>query len=145
MQSATAKTINQVSNSTSGKSYKRNSSSVDHDQGNFSLDLWKKAFKDACERICPVRAGGHECGCLPLLSKLVHVVKFGRNTHFFLYEADKLELQCMSLAKLYFHCILGRGYYLPNWGLAPYNVLHIFCVMIYGSLRWKYNASLFHD
>lgn len=71
MQSATAKTINQVSNSTSGKSYKRNSSSVDHDQGNFSLDLWKKAFKDACERICPVRAGGHECGCLPLLSRLI--------------------------------------------------------------------------
>ena len=84
MQSATAKTINQVSNSTSGKSYKRNSSSVDHDQGNFSLDLWKKAFKDACERICPVRAGGHECGCLPLLSRLVcGTVKFGRNIHIF--------------------------------------------------------------
>lgn len=71
MQSATAKTINRVSNSTSGKSYKKSSSSVDHDQGNFSLDLWKKAFKDACERICPVRAGGHECGCLPLLSRLI--------------------------------------------------------------------------
>ncbi|XP_038891408.1 uncharacterized protein LOC120080810 isoform X2 [Benincasa hispida] len=71
MQLATAKTINQDSNSTSGKSYKGSSSSVDHDQGNFSLDLWKKAFKDAYERICPLRAGGHECGCLPLLSKLI--------------------------------------------------------------------------
>ncbi|XP_022928281.1 uncharacterized protein LOC111435159 [Cucurbita moschata] len=71
MQSASANTINQVSSPSSGKSYKRNSSSVNHDQGNFSLDLWKKAFKDACERICPVRAEGHECGCLPLLSRLI--------------------------------------------------------------------------
>ncbi|KAL1564297.1 hypothetical protein AAHA92_06655 [Salvia divinorum] len=40
-------------------------------QGNFSVKLWKKAFKDACERICPVRGGGHDCGCLPMLSKLI--------------------------------------------------------------------------
>ncbi|XP_042061392.1 uncharacterized protein LOC121805557 isoform X2 [Salvia splendens] len=40
-------------------------------QGNFSVKLWKKAFKDACERICPVRGGGHDCGCLPILSKLI--------------------------------------------------------------------------
>lgn len=39
--------------------------------GNFSVDLWKKAFKDARERLCPIRAGGHECGCLPLLARLV--------------------------------------------------------------------------
>lgn len=76
MQSASANTINQVSSPSSGKSYKRNSSSVNHDQGNFSLDLWKKAFKDACERICPVRAEGHECGCLPLLSRLVRLIDF---------------------------------------------------------------------
>ncbi|KAI9168962.1 hypothetical protein LWI28_004552 [Acer negundo] len=43
----------------------------DQEQGNFSIELWKKAFKDACERLCPTRAGGHECGCLPVLSKLV--------------------------------------------------------------------------
>lgn len=39
--------------------------------GNFSVDLWKKAFKDARERLCPIRSGGHECGCLPLLARLV--------------------------------------------------------------------------
>lgn len=39
--------------------------------GNFSVDLWKKVFKDARERLCPIRAGGHECGCLPLLARLV--------------------------------------------------------------------------
>lgn len=47
------------------------SSSGAEEDGNFSLDLWKKALKDAFERICPVRAGGYECGCLCLLSKLV--------------------------------------------------------------------------
>lgn len=43
----------------------------DQEQGNFSIDLWKRAFKDACERLCPVRAGGHECGCLLVLARLV--------------------------------------------------------------------------
>lgn len=49
----------------------KTSSSGAEEHVNFSLDLWKKALKDACDRICPVRAGGHECGCLRLLSKLV--------------------------------------------------------------------------
>lgn len=53
----------------SHKIYQRTSSSGD--EGTFSLELWKKAFKDACERICPVRAEGHECGCLPILSRLI--------------------------------------------------------------------------
>ncbi|XP_060214166.1 uncharacterized protein LOC132641261 [Lycium barbarum] len=53
------------------KTYGRRSSLGDQEQGNFSIELWKKAFKDACERLCPVRAGGHECGCLPLLARLV--------------------------------------------------------------------------
>ena len=43
----------------------------DEDQGSFSIDLWKRAFKDACERLCPLRAGGHECGCLPVIARLV--------------------------------------------------------------------------
>eukprot|EP00262_Sarcandra_glabra_P003025 TRINITY_DN13465_c0_g3_i1.p1 TRINITY_DN13465_c0_g3~~TRINITY_DN13465_c0_g3_i1.p1 ORF type:complete len:346 (-),score=65.12 TRINITY_DN13465_c0_g3_i1:117-1109(-) len=55
----------------SKKSYGRKSSLSDHQQGNFSIDLWKKAFKDACERLCPVRGGRHECGCLPVLARLV--------------------------------------------------------------------------
>ncbi|CAH9108491.1 unnamed protein product, partial [Cuscuta europaea] len=37
----------------------------------FSIDLWKKVFGDACERLCPLQAEGHECGCLPMLTKLV--------------------------------------------------------------------------
>lgn len=69
MQSGAAKAIRRSMESDSSKL--RTSSSIDQQQGNFSLELWEKAFKDACERICPVRAGGHECGCLPVLSKLV--------------------------------------------------------------------------
>ncbi|KAL3526166.1 hypothetical protein ACH5RR_014538 [Cinchona calisaya] len=53
----------------SHKMYQRTSSSGD--EGTYSLELWKKAFRDACERICPVRAEGHECGCLPILSRLI--------------------------------------------------------------------------
>ncbi|KAK3122102.1 hypothetical protein QOZ80_8BG0665150 [Eleusine coracana subsp. coracana] len=43
----------------------------DQQQGTFSVNLWKAAFHDAFSRICPLRAGGHECGCLPVLAKLV--------------------------------------------------------------------------
>ncbi|KAL6969297.1 hypothetical protein U1Q18_029017 [Sarracenia purpurea var. burkii] len=64
--------------STAAKAGSRGSSSRkskyvlgDQEQGSFSIDLWKKAFKDACERLCPIRAGGHECGCLPVLARLV--------------------------------------------------------------------------
>ncbi|PQQ16323.1 uncharacterized protein Pyn_20804 [Prunus yedoensis var. nudiflora] len=65
MQSAAAK------GSSSRKTYGRKYGLGGHEQGNFSMELWKKAFKDACERLCPARAGGHECGCLPLLARLV--------------------------------------------------------------------------
>ncbi|XP_021809603.1 uncharacterized protein LOC110753101 [Prunus avium] len=65
MQSAAAKA------SSSRKTYGRKYGLGGHEQGNFSMELWKKAFKDACERLCPARAGGHECGCLPLLARLV--------------------------------------------------------------------------
>ncbi|XVE61207.1 hypothetical protein DITRI_Ditri06bG0021000 [Diplodiscus trichospermus] len=43
----------------------------DHQQGSFSINLWKNAFQDAFQRICPVRAGGHECGCLPVNARMV--------------------------------------------------------------------------
>ncbi|PIN04022.1 hypothetical protein CDL12_23447 [Handroanthus impetiginosus] len=43
----------------------------DQKQGNFSMNLWKNAFHDALKRLCPVRAGGHECGCLPVLARKV--------------------------------------------------------------------------
>uniref|UniRef100_A0A803PHD9 C2 NT-type domain-containing protein n=1 Tax=Cannabis sativa TaxID=3483 RepID=A0A803PHD9_CANSA len=62
-----AATKGSSSKKVSGRKY----GSSDHEQGNFSIDLWKKAFKDACQRLCPARAGGHECGCLPILPRLV--------------------------------------------------------------------------
>ncbi|KAG8637738.1 hypothetical protein MANES_15G158800v8 [Manihot esculenta] len=71
MQSTATKAIDELIGSGSKKRLGRMSSSGDHDQGNFSLELWKKAFKDACERLCPLRAGGHECGCLPVLAQLI--------------------------------------------------------------------------
>ncbi|XP_024318897.1 uncharacterized protein LOC100822798 isoform X2 [Brachypodium distachyon] len=43
----------------------------DQHQGTFSINLWKTAFCDVFNRICPLRAGGHECGCLPVLAELV--------------------------------------------------------------------------
>ncbi|CAK9172529.1 unnamed protein product [Ilex paraguariensis] len=43
----------------------------DQQQGSFSINLWKNAFQDAFNRLCPVRAGGHECGCLPVLARMV--------------------------------------------------------------------------
>ncbi|RCV31759.1 hypothetical protein SEVIR_6G211200v4 [Setaria viridis] len=43
----------------------------DQRQGTFSVNLWKAAFHDAFSRMCPLRSGGHECGCLPVLAKLV--------------------------------------------------------------------------
>lgn len=71
MHSTAATTINECLGSSSRKTYERLSSSGEQEQGNFAIDLWKKAFRDACERLCPIRAGGHECGCLPLLARLV--------------------------------------------------------------------------
>lgn len=72
---ASGKTVgqSQTSKKTSGS---RNG--LGNQQGNFSIDLWKKAFKDACERLCPTRAGGHECGCLPVLPRLVMEQLVGR-------------------------------------------------------------------
>ncbi|XP_054795432.1 uncharacterized protein LOC129300854, partial [Prosopis cineraria] len=65
MQSAAAKS------SSSRKIYGRRHGLGDQEQGSFSIDLWKRAFKDACERLCPLRAGGHACGCLPVIARLV--------------------------------------------------------------------------
>ncbi|XP_022925053.1 uncharacterized protein LOC111432417 [Cucurbita moschata] len=43
----------------------------DQQQGNFSVNLWRSTFQDAFQRLCPVRSSGHECGCLPVLSRMV--------------------------------------------------------------------------
>ncbi|XP_073062460.1 uncharacterized protein [Primulina eburnea] len=50
----------------------------DQQQGNFSVNLWINAFQDALKRLCPVRAGGHECGCLPVLARKVLEQCIGR-------------------------------------------------------------------
>ncbi|KAL1549993.1 hypothetical protein AAHA92_18010 [Salvia divinorum] len=50
----------------------------DQKQGSFSINLWKNAFQDAFRRLCPVRAGGHECGCLPVLARKVMELCIGR-------------------------------------------------------------------
>ena len=71
MQPAAAQMIDKLVDSGISKKNRTSSSSGDHEQVNSSLELWKKAFKEACERLCPLRAGGHECGCLPVLAKLV--------------------------------------------------------------------------
>ncbi|KAM7506512.1 hypothetical protein LguiA_016965 [Lonicera macranthoides] len=71
MQSAAAKATTRTKGSGSSEVYERASSFGEQEQANFSLELWKKAFRDTCERICPVQAGGHECGCLPILSRLI--------------------------------------------------------------------------
>ncbi|KAL1539263.1 hypothetical protein AAHA92_27902 [Salvia divinorum] len=49
----------------------RRNSLGNHEQQNFSIELWEKAFKEARERLCPLRAGGHDCGCLSVLVRLV--------------------------------------------------------------------------
>ncbi|XP_022857314.1 uncharacterized protein LOC111378362 isoform X2 [Olea europaea var. sylvestris] len=70
MQPMVTKSSGRTTGSSTKKTYGRSHNLGDHEQGNFSTELWKKAFKDACERLCPIRAGGHDCGCLSVLSRL---------------------------------------------------------------------------
>ena len=44
-------------------------------QGNISVDIWKKAFLEAYDRLCPVRRLNVKCGCLPMLTKMVKVLQ----------------------------------------------------------------------
>ncbi|KAK8937809.1 hypothetical protein KSP40_PGU013582 [Platanthera guangdongensis] len=53
------------------KIFERESSLGKKTQTSCSLEIWKIAFQDACEMLCPVRAEGHECGCLPMLAKQI--------------------------------------------------------------------------
>ncbi|KAG9141965.1 hypothetical protein Leryth_009325 [Lithospermum erythrorhizon] len=71
MQSGAAKAVRRSMPSDLNKVKRHTSTSSEQESVNLSLELWKRAFKDACERICPVRAAGHECGCLPVLSRLI--------------------------------------------------------------------------
>ncbi|XP_024545062.1 uncharacterized protein LOC9644904 [Selaginella moellendorffii] len=43
----------------------------DSHQGMLSIEIWKAAFLDALQRICPVRAGGHDCGCLQVVERMI--------------------------------------------------------------------------
>ncbi|KAL3644444.1 hypothetical protein CASFOL_009624 [Castilleja foliolosa] len=72
MHPTAAKDRDITSFSSTKKAIGRRNSLADHnDQGKFSTELWNKAFKDACERLCPIRAAGHECGCLTVLVRMV--------------------------------------------------------------------------
>lgn len=94
MQSGAANAIRESLDSNSSKLLRKSSSSTDQQQGTYSLELWKKAFRDACESICPVRAGGHECGCLPLLPKLVNFFEF---CHFYLNDEFLMKSSVLLL------------------------------------------------
>ena len=69
----------------------------DQKQGSFSINLWRNAFQDAFQRLCPVRAGGHECGCLPVLARMVcffiitYVLHFLKMFLISLYFASRTE------------------------------------------------------
>ncbi|KAF8390615.1 hypothetical protein HHK36_025142 [Tetracentron sinense] len=89
MQSVAGKPSNRSMGSSSRKTYGRKYNLGDQEQGDFSLDLWKKAFKDSCERLCPIRAGGHECGCLPVLARLVCLYVL------FFYDCAQVMEQCV--------------------------------------------------
>jgi hypothetical protein len=54
------------STSNAKKSYGHITAVGNQQQTAISMDIWKKALKEALERLCPVRAAAHECGCLCL-------------------------------------------------------------------------------
>ncbi|CAL9219283.1 unnamed protein product [Arabidopsis halleri] len=73
MQSSAASTreFDKANGTASKKNFGRTPSSMNQEQGDFSLELWKKAFREAHERLCPLRGSGHECGCLPVPARLI--------------------------------------------------------------------------
>ncbi|VYS55990.1 unnamed protein product [Arabidopsis thaliana] len=73
MQSSAASTreFDKGNGSASKKTFGRTPSSTNQELGDFSLELWKKAFREAHERLCPLRGSGHECGCLPIPARLI--------------------------------------------------------------------------
>ncbi|CAH2073786.1 unnamed protein product [Thlaspi arvense] len=40
-------------------------------QESFSVNLWKKAFEEALQQLCPVQAERRKCGCLHVLTRMV--------------------------------------------------------------------------
>lgn len=97
MQSSAASTgeFDKANGSASKKTFSRTPSSMNQEQGDFSLELWKKAFRDAHERLCPLRASGHECGCSPVPARLVNMSPF-QSFHF---GAITLDLQTCLLCR----------------------------------------------
>ncbi|XP_031403101.1 uncharacterized protein LOC116212618 isoform X2 [Punica granatum] len=64
MQSASEKASN-------GGKQSREAWAEDQMQAHVSFKHWKKVFKEARERLCPAKAGGQTCGCLPVLARLI--------------------------------------------------------------------------
>lgn len=83
----------------------------DQKQGSFSINLWKHAFQEALKRLCPVRAGSHECGCLPVLTRRVSILQgfyFSSAVflpHFYLPEFWMQVIKEKRIVLLHFHCI----------------------------------------
>lgn len=71
MQPTVAKVSDISPRSGTKKTCGRRNSLGNYEHENFSIELWKKAFIDARERLCPLRAAGHQCGCLSVLVRLV--------------------------------------------------------------------------
>ncbi|KAJ9564047.1 hypothetical protein OSB04_000013 [Centaurea solstitialis] len=79
MQTTAAKGIlRRAVDSESNKMCETSCVSYDQEQVNSSLELWKTAFMEVCERICPVRAAGRDCGCLCVLSTMIMKQCMGR-------------------------------------------------------------------
>lgn len=67
MQCFASNDMNKISNNLDTKTSQVGST----DQYNYSLEIWKKALSHAYEKICPIRAERHNCGCLHIISKVV--------------------------------------------------------------------------
>lgn len=70
-----------------------------NEQASFSIELWRKAFKDAHERLCPIQARGQTCGCLSALIILVSldILCMKRLRHDLIYgvEYNSLDNTCV--------------------------------------------------
>ena len=71
MQPTVYKDSNKERSSSKKKTSSRRNYLGGNEQASFSIELWRKAFKDARERLCPIQARGQTCGCLSALVILV--------------------------------------------------------------------------
>jgi len=110
-----------VNRKDSSKNYKSMSGSCDQEQGNLSLDIWKNAFREACERLCPIRAGGHECGCLSVLPRLVSIyLPISLFLSFNVFRVKVLLVPFCIFPQLSFICMFSLHGYLRSFEMDDY-------------------------